>query len=333
MNTPIQWAKAHSLKALAWSLIIITICIIAGYIHSPWLMVFDSLLVVVWMNLAYLESKRDVRKVKKHMNNLYGPLPIFLCAAFIWPTQIQAQELSNEAYPVQAPFYLFEPYGGIEQNSLGYVVGGVLIIGGLIIGYKVVRFCQRKFPKNPPPPTNQPPDEIIGAIGTDDNNYGAGWTYTAMGSCYSPAPFHAASEPVPLYLFKITGRITELDTGPELRIISLVQTNEADLLSPTEWQASLTAWGLTLTGRPGESSYSKNGVPVTDPAGFPFVLNNDATHTVSIGNYPVYTVVYEKSVDLVEWLPIVAMHVSPGYDIKFEDISGSEQMFYRMRLQ
>jgi hypothetical protein len=86
-----------------------------------------------------------------------------------------------------------------QEPALPYAVGAVVVVVGGVAVYKLVKFCQKRFPKD----TNAPPEQA---------SNGAAWTYAAMGSCYSPASMEQPTN----RLVEISIETWEYTNGPAI---------------------------------------------------------------------------------------------------------------------
>lgn len=228
-----------------------------------------------------------------------GLLPVLLCVALIGIPHSRAERVA----PV--------------------VIGGVVVIVGGVIIYKVAKFCQRKFPKNPPN-TNDPPAFIMATPGSGTD--AAAWTYGSMGSCYVPPPsFNAASEGPAAINFSIW---IKADLTPS---ITYLHGGEDGIQDVDGWNADLAGWGLSMSSNGPSESYSHDGVPVPREAS-PIAFGADLSHMVSVikDGVPNVTVRIERSYDLVEWGAVLEASVPVGMSLQLDDVSESSQTFYRV---
>lgn len=240
-------------------------------------------------------------------------LPLILAAAFL-AQQVQAQE--------QQP----------PEPILPYAIGVVVVIVGGVVTYKFVRFCQRKFPKDKPPDTNAPPDQVQLP---DGGTAGAAWTYASQGSCYWP-PTGLLPSPGP-GVFEISAQLYDPDgSHPQLRAVTSRWDSgpEATEDAP-EFFAELAGYGLTMNPTGNGQSWSRNNVPVPQEQ-CPIVLLGDEAHTVEVNacscSYS-RVVAVERSYDLQEWSPVVRTVLQSGMKLRFQDATESGSAFYRVTLQ
>lgn len=234
--------------------------------------------------------------------------------------------------------------GGQGGGCPGAAIAGVvcLVVGGVAI-YMLASFCAKTFPKPPPPkppvtnsiPTNVTFTASASAVGSGSAaTDGASFGITEMGSC--PAVC-LAGEGGSGDSVKTTYAITlHVERGTEpgeafLRPVALdAYTGQAASL---DWQGYVTnaaAYGLSVTGRAGDHSYSHNGQPCQADQS-PFLW--DAQRGLikyGTGSQTYYTVVVERSEDLRHWTPALKTEVEVGRTIQLVDTSDRQQQrFYR----
>lgn len=198
------------------------------------------------------------------------------------------------------------------QPALPYMIGAVVVIIGGVVTYKLVKYCQKNFPKNPPQ-TNDPP-----ALATDDA-YAAAFSYAPAGSCYQPASEQSAQ------LLEVRARLLP---GPTLRVESALSlTNQTQ--DATAWEADLAAWGLSMNPHGSSQSFSLNGAPIAAEAS-PIHLSSNPPSIDLDG--AAAKILVEKSYDLLEWSPVFVTSVPEGRELRFQDASSTSQLFYRLTL-
>lgn len=214
--------------------------------------------------------------------------------------------------------------GGTGGGCLVPIGVGVVVVGvGGFVVYKVYKFCQKKFPKEPPKkkPTNSPPEEIEGTLPSPE--YAASFDYDEIGSCLCGEGGGSVDLTTTVTL---TLRVDD-DEG-DVRPVSLTTRQGGE--SWQDWAGFVSEMherGLTVTGHAGNSSYSRNGQPM-DAESSPFKWQQDRRVVkVGAGNY---TVTVEASPDLRHWFEILKTEVEPGTVIQVQDTSGAAS-FYRYR--
>jgi hypothetical protein len=217
------------------------------------------------------------------------------------------------------------------EPILPYAIGVVVVIVGGVVTYKFVRFCQRKFPKDQPPNTNAPPDQVQLPNG---DTAAAAWTYAAQGSCYWP-PTGLLSSPGP-GVFEITAQLVDPDgQHPQLRSQTSRWLGPEATEDAPAFFAEVAALGLTMSSTGNGQSWSVNNLPVSQEQ-CPIVLLGDEAHTVEVqATNCTYSrvVVVERSYDLQEWAPVVRTVLQAGMKLRFQDATESGSAFYRLSLR
>jgi len=209
-----------------------------------------------------------------------------------------------------------------KDEAVAWGVGVVVLVGGGVVVYKMVRFCQRHFPRSD---TNQPPETNLWAQGGYSDQYGGAWSWTSSGSCYSPA---AVADPanVRLALFRMD---CSLENGVLRVRPSMASTNQIE--DASEWFADLAAWGLSMNPHGYGQSFSRNGVPC-DPSAVPIRFVPDADHSIVIAG-ATGRILIERSPDLATWEVLNVVSVPAGMRVRMEDVGQAEQTFYRVSVR
>lgn len=213
-------------------------------------------------------------------------------------------------------------------ESVGGVAVGVVVIcvGGFCV-YKVVKFCQRKFPKESSN-TNSPPAFIPQA----DGESAASWNYGAIGSCdptLTPGPDLVMQETSGT-LFTLDVRID--DDGNAT--VGMSADPDAATQNWADFQAEVARHGVQITGNPDNSQYfSTNRVPCA-PADI--AISFDATtKTVDLKDSggPVKLIEIERSRDLRNWSPFLRTRMGAGgRELRIQDATTAGTMFYRVNV-
>jgi hypothetical protein len=242
----------------------------------PYYFIFFMAVVVMWMTRIYYDDKRG------------GLLAL---AILLGANQASAPELPRE--PIQ-------PAGQV----LPYIVGGAVIIGGGYVIIKIARYCQRRFPKDPPK-TNAPPEEAS----VPSNSYAASWHLEST-SCFEPASV------LPTTFLEI-----ESTAAHQLAAKALASQE------PEEWESDLIALGLA----PNESySYAFNGRPSIKEA-MPFeIFCNGQMVIVSGPEHDPVTIV-ERSFDRHLWETVAMLRLPTKLKLRLYDSATTDHMFYRTR--
>lgn len=289
MKTLNQWIKAHPYKALLFlsffELVAASMAVVNEMGFWCGLVLFISLL-LFWAITFSLDSK----------------LPIILAVALA----------ATSAEAAEPP-----------QTAPGIAVGVVVICVGGYCVYKVVKFCQRKFPKES---TNSP----SAFMPQGDGETAASWNYGSMGSCdptLTPGSDLLAQDSAGT-VFTVDVRIDEEGNAS----IGTSALGEAATQSWTDFQADVARHGVQITGSADGSQYfATNGVPCS-PDDIP--ISFDAvTQTVDIKDSggPVRLIVLERSRDLHNWSPFLRTRVGTGGPgLRIQDATTAVSMFYRV---
>ena len=206
-----------------------------------------------------------------------------------------------------------------REEAVAWGVGIVVIVGGGVVVYKMVRFCQKHFPRSD---TNAPAATNLLAQGADA--YGGAWTYAPSGSCYSPSVVDPANARVACFQMDCW-----LERG-SLRVRPFLAANN-QTESASEFAADLAAWGLTMNPHGEGQSFSRNGVPC-EPGAVPIRFLPDIEHTVVIAG-TTQAVLVERSGDLATWETVSVLSIPAGMRVRVQDVGELEQSFYRVSLR
>jgi len=305
MKDIIKWMSLHPLKSAGFAALFGFLPPFLAAMPAGW--AWPGAGVFFLCALAWgLVCHRDLKKV----------VGVLLVLAFLTPT-----EAADEREPV---------------NGGGVVIGIIVVCAGGVCVYKIVKFCQKKFPKDKAAAdTNGPPTDSIfnsdGGSGSGGGRSAAASNFGSMGSCGAEEQselFGSDGVMIPATLFTMDirmdaqGRITT-QTG------ATFGTN--DIQGWADFQAEVATHGVHVTGVPGHTSYATNGVPCASedvPIAF-----DESNHSVSIrGAGPARRCEVERSKDMVDWSPFISLTVSQEAGARIEDASASGAMFYRVRL-
>jgi hypothetical protein len=203
-------------------------------------------------------------------------------------------------------------------------VGVIVICVGSYCVYKVVKVCQKKFP---PKDTNAPPAEFTAA----SSEYGGAYEYSSIGSCYQPSLLNAS--PYENLLINPTTFTLNVMVEPAGVTTSMSVNNaEGTAQDWTTFQAEMATHGLFITGHPGgQPQFEMGGVPC-DPSMVPLEfdpLTGRVTHHTS-GD--MRRVIVERSLNLVDWTPLLVTDTGVGNGFKVVDTTREGQMFYRVQV-
>lgn len=288
-----QWVKAHPYKALTFAILftLISACMATVNTVGFWYgMAIYALAGLAWA----MVFSRDVS---------------ILLALAIATSSIQAAEPP------------------VEAAGAGVAIGVVVICVGGYCVYRVVKFCQTKFPKETTN-TNSPPSFIPQTGGES----AASWNYGSIGSCdptLHPGPDLLAVESSAT-LFTVDIRI-DADGNAT---IGTRATKDAATQNWSDFQAEVASHGIEVTGRPDNSQYfSTNRVPCNSSDAF--ISFDTTTKTVDLIDavHPVKLIEIERSRDLQNWTPFIRTRVgSGGRGLRIEDATTTSTMFYRVNV-
>lgn len=289
-----QWIKAHPYKAIIFVFLftLIAACLAVINEQAFWRgTVFGAGVIVFWA----LIFSRDALK-----------LPAILALAIAVPST-KAAEPPREVSP-------------------GVAVGVVVICVGGYCVYKVVKFCQKKFPKDTN--TNSPPSFSVN--GGDES--AASWSYGAIGTCdptLTPEPEFVTSDTSSGTLFTLDIR---LDQDGDFTV-RMSASGESATQGWAEFQTEVARHGVYVTGSADGSQYfSTNRVPCR-ASDIP--ISFDAlTKTIELrSDNPMKLIEVERSRDLQNWSSFLRTKVSAGApDLRIQDATTAVSMFYRVNV-
>jgi hypothetical protein len=227
---------------------------------------------------------------------------------------------------------LFQPKArAVERQpaAAGAIVAIVVVVVGGIIVFRVIRFCDRVFPRTPPAQnTNNPPEFAFGPA----HSYAMATTCTTFGSCYT-APSLLAENNDPTVV-ELSGAIEETSQGTlAFRMQTTTKLNSTnDTVSLSEFERGMAEWGVRF-GSAGEVFYGLDGQP-SSPDLVPITAQLNGFNSAVNACDPAWEhlpVVFERSADLLHWEPILTVTVNVGQQISFSDATYEGQMFYRGR--
>ncbi len=206
-----------------------------------------------------------------------------------------------------------------EAVAVGVTVV-VVCVGGVCI-YKVVKFCQKKFP---PKDTNAPPD----SLSLDSGEYGGAFEYSSIGSCYVPPEVNSFPYEDLLHA-PTTFTLSVLLTNGAIATTMSADATEGTAQSWSEFQAEIASHGLLLTGHPAyEPQFERNGAPCS-PEEVPLTFDNVGKVTQH-GYGEHRTIVIERSPNLQDWYPLMVTDIPDGTGFKIIDTTREQSCFYRV---
>jgi hypothetical protein len=292
-----SWVKAHPYKACLFAAIMAALGAWDG--TRPYLQWIDLLPWALFLAAVALVIHWDGKGLS------YLLIGAFLCQ----PIQSRAQSR--------------------EPAAAGAIVAIVVVVVGGFIVFRIVRFCDRVFPRPPAPAkTNNPPAVIFGA----SPSYALATTCTTFGSCYTASSLMA--EDAVATVVELSGVIEETSQGTlGFRMQQTTKLNPTnDTVSLSEFERGIQDWGVHF-GSAGEVFYGLDGQP-SSPDQVPITVQLNGFSSAVNACDPSWEhlpVVFERSTDLFHWEPILTVTVNEGQRISFSDATYEGQMFYRGR--
>lgn len=226
--------------------------------------------------------------------------------------------------PTLLPSELATPSG---PDAIWAGVAVVAICGSYCV-YKIVRLCQKKFPKDQN--TNAP----SGELNASSDEYGGAYNYGVTDYCWVGGGdgLVEADTNAPPFIAHIKVLIDEWG-GVASTITASQDTDGSRSQDWSELQAEVASHGLTITGQPdGTKNFERGGVPCS-PDAVPFTFD-EITHAVVWRGTPgrIRHITIERSADMQQWGNILT--VDSTFDTGFEavDLSRQGQMFYRVKV-
>ncbi len=295
-----RWGHSHPWKAVLFAVFFTFNACVIGNVNATGFRFFLILLVLGLVALFSIVF-RDMKKLKTTL-----PVALALIMAF--------SSVSSQAAEPPQP------------SPVGVGVGVVVVCAGGYCVYKLVKFCQRKFPKESSN-TNSPP-----AFRPQGNESAASWNYGSMGSCdptLTPGGDLRFVDGVVGTLFTVD---LAVDESGGIAMRTSAQIGDAVTQSWTEFADEIARHGVTVTGSPdGSMYYATNGVPCAPED---VLISFDAlTGTVEIkdGSGPVKLIEIERSRDLLAWHPFLRTKVGAGgRGLRIEDATTATSMFYKI---
>lgn len=256
---------------------------------------------------------------------------IFLLSAIAWAT-ICYCDLKTITAAILVGAFLVPPTKAEEPPQEGPVAIGaavvVVCVGGYC-AYKLVKFCQKKFPKDKPANTNAPPDGLVAATGA--GSYGASWNYGDLGSCPPwDGELVSSSEPLSEPITFVLDLY--LAPGPSLSQSVTIHKGADTYQSWAEFRQEVSQQGLVLTGSgDGSQWFSRDGQPC-DPSEVPIEFDSTTMTVRHLAGGPGHTVVIQRSEDLVNWSPLLRATIGEGTGFQVVDTSTKPVVFFKVQL-
>ena len=193
---------------------------------------------------------------------------------------------------------------GIQAAGGGAVAGGIVLVGGGLAIYALVKFCAKHFGRVS---TNQLPQ-----LNTNNSTtavWGASYIDPAFGYCISAAAFE---EPCIVTIF------ADVSSG-EARITGIEMTTNAGTYA--DFGELALAYGLSTNGL----TYTSNAVPISEFES-PIQLTSERSFRIRNG----IDVTVQESRDLIAWDFVANISVPDGRLI-FTDQTAGDRRFYRLQ--
>jgi hypothetical protein len=221
--------------------------------------------------------------------------------------------------------------GGVTdpQCGAGGVVAVLVLCAGAYCVYKLIKFCQKKFPRTA---KNKEEDSFtFNPDGSPDTD-AAAFNYGEMGSCGPCDDELAASltggnpDPHVNFILDLEVSVNEEDDVILRPALSTDRTPES-LITFLEFAKEVQEeHAVKITGTSGSEYFSHNGIPIPkEEAAIQFDPNRRA---VKVANGD-YSVVVERSFDLQTWETVLHTEVNPGAVVRMVDTTRTGQAFYR----
>lgn len=227
---------------------------------------------------------------------------------------------SYSRYLVLACLLTFSrPAKAEEPQQVGPVAAGIVVVcvGGYCV-YKLVKICQKVFPKDDPK-TNE---TSVVSFHPDDE-YGASWTFNSYTYCSMQKSLVEEQDPT-------TFTLDVLLSAGQVRTSMAAVIGQAIAQSFEDFQAEVATHGLVISDHADPSPhFERNRVPC-DSDYVPLIID-PTTKTVSQSNGgPLQQLTIERSTDLISWVPFLNTQIGDGTGFRVVDTTREGQMFYRV---
>lgn len=299
----IQWMHLHPIKLVLFTMLFTSIATAAGFredLFWPLLGLF-AVVLALWIAVVVRDNREPQPKMGFKL----------MCCVLLFAGQLQ---LRAEEPP----------------RAVGIGVGAVVICAGGYCVYKIVKFCQRKFPPKSTD-TNAQPSLSFALAASPEDGYGAALEYSSIGSCYSPDDlsfgFVEQRNPTTFTLNVVVGQTGVSATMAADSRVGVAQTWN-------EFAADMASHGLFLTGRPSyEPQYSRGGIPC-QASDVPLRFDPLTGRAEQLSeSTDIRRVVVERSHDLQQWLPLLVTDVAVRTRFRVVDTTTDGHMFYRVGLK
>lgn len=210
--------------------------------------------------------------------------------------------------------------GGVNDpvcGAGGVVAVVVVVVAGYCI-YKLVKFCQEKFPKHE---RADKEDELS----EDLYSQAASFNFGEIGSCPPCLNPPKNNSPVTVQL----SLSVSVNEEGEVSLAPTFTTTEGEKSTQTfaEFAAEIQQdYGVVVTGHAGSEYFAANGNPI--PKEESRIKMDDVSQLIKIDDGE-YSVVIERSFDLMEWTKILHTEVNAEKVVTMIDTTPTGQAFYR----
>lgn len=196
----------------------------------------------------------------------------------------------------------------------------IVVVAGGVVVYQLVKFCQKKFPKN----TNAP----------SSMEFGASWNYDNTGSCYEPLPGTAQTADLNTpTTFTLDVSLVETGEEPEIRTKLHAVKSDEFVLNWFEYQRQISAMGLCVTGVADYSQcFMRYGQPCS-ASEVPIAFDLRTKRVVLDLGGRVRQISVERSADLKDWTPLFSTDASSERPLRIVDTTPEKSMFYRVKVK
>jgi hypothetical protein len=163
-RTIIKWIRFRPILTILFVMVLSSMATCLAF-RGDWLFYGGLAYTILALFIGYLIF-RDAAKIM---------LIAFLASCLVIP--VQAQEQKNRPTEVE-----IAAAGGCAAAAVAVVV---IAVGGYCV-YKIVKFCQKHFPKEEKKDTNKV-DRVEFNLAESDS-YAAAWNFGEMGSCWDEDP-------------------------------------------------------------------------------------------------------------------------------------------------
>lgn len=314
-----QWMRLHPLKAVFFTMIFTCLATSAAFREDLLIQIIS-----VWFGVLSIWGFVVLRDLTKIPSGIGLKLMALMLAGLF-------SYSSGQAADPQPP----PP----RQDGAGIAIGAVVIcVGGYCI-YKMVKVCQKLFPKEKSANTNETPGLTFGVNGGGDE-YGASWNYSPIGSCSDEIDgdtlttgTHGVStnESYVATLNIAVGEWGDVTTS----IAAGKDTDGSQSQGWEEFQQEVASHGLVVSGiGDGSKFYSRNRVPCSSEA-VPIMFDEVTRAIIHTGgsSYRMRTIIVERSRDFREWTHFMTVNQTFDSGFQVQDLTRYGQMFYRIRVQ